>query len=227
MKYYDYLTEFIFVEDMPEKSDVIFIPGSRYGELAVRAAQLYRQGMADRIIPSGKFSVLARKFEGALSPEEYVGREFDTESQLFSQILMDHGVPSFAIFQEREAVFTYENAILSRKLMEEHRMMPDASSSGKMKAILVCQAYHAKRSLMYYQLVFPQTRFFVCPVETMGINRNNWHESPEKTDVVLGEVERCGSQFHDIIKGRDKVLSRVYPQWSEKGRTEDDKSMYF
>lgn len=202
MKYYDYLTDFVFVEDKPEKSDVIFIPGSRYGELAVRAAELYREGMAKCIVPSGKFSILEDRFEGPLTPLEYVGRSYETECDFFAGILMDHGVPEEVIIKEGNAEFTYENAIYSRELLEEKGIYDQAEP---FKAIIVCQAFHARRSLLYYQLVFPDAKFLICPVETKGINRENWYQNPDKIDVVLGEVERCGSQFHDIMKGADKI----------------------
>ncbi len=202
MNYYDYLTEFIFVEDVPKPSDVIFIPGSRYGELAERAAELYHQGMAPVLIPSGKYSVLEKGLGETLSPKQYAGRQYDTESDFFTAVLMEHGVPASAIWQEKEATFTYENAIFSRKVLEEKGAY---SEQRDFRAILVCQAYHARRCLLYYSLVFPGTRFFVCPVPTRETNRNNWYQEAEKIDLVLGEVERCGSQFHAIMKGTDQV----------------------
>lgn len=202
MEYYEYLTEFIFAEDVPEKSDVIFVPGNRYGELAVKAAELYHEGMAPLIVPSGKYTILGGRFEGALSPEEYAGKMYTTESEFFASVMIERGVPESAVWQEREATFTYENAILSRKLLEDRGWYPE---NGVFRAILVCQAYHARRCLMYYSLVFPQAKISVCPVVTREIGRDNWYQMPDKIDAVLGEVQRCGSQFYDILKGTDKV----------------------
>ena len=34
--------EFIFVEDKPEKADIIFVPGNGYPQMAEKAADLYR-----------------------------------------------------------------------------------------------------------------------------------------------------------------------------------------
>lgn len=214
MKYYDYLTEFIFVQDTLCRSDVIFIPGSRYGELAVEAARLYKEGMAPLVIPSGKYSVVKGKFEGGLSPKEYVGRPFRTEGAFFAQVLREHGVPAEAVWAEEEATFTYENALFGRKLLEERGRYGD----GTFRAILVCQAYHARRCLMYYNLVFPKAQFLVCPVPTLGITRDNWHLEEEKIDIVLGEVERCAAQFRGILKGKDKVWKEIMG---------NDSGMYF
>ena len=41
--YFDRITDFIFRSEKPEKADMIFIPGSGYGELAQKAAQLYKR----------------------------------------------------------------------------------------------------------------------------------------------------------------------------------------
>lgn len=195
MKYYDYLTEFIFVEDTPQKADAVFIPGGPYGEIAVHAAELYQAGLSPLLVPSGKYSIVSGKFEEVRSPETYAGRRFETESDFFKQVLLDEGVPETAVLQEREAAYTYQNAIFTRKLLDERGITVK-------KAILSCQAYHAKRCLMYYQLLFPDTVFYVSPVETRGINRENWHTRAESIELVLKEVEHCGSQFHEILTAK-------------------------
>ena len=61
---------------------------------------------------------------------------------------------------------------------------------------------------MYYQEQFPRTQLIVCPVVTQGISRENWYLDEKKIDVVLGEVERCGSQFHEILKARIPAAQR-------------------
>lgn len=195
MAFYDVLTDFIFVEHRPEKADYIFIPGSGYGELAIKAAELYRQGYAEKIVASGRYSILGDGFAGAVSPGQYVGRTFETESDFLTEVLKDEGVPAAAVIQEKQAAYTYENAIYTRKLLGEKQIA---------RAILVCQAFHARRSLLYYQQQFPDTEFLVCPAVTREITRENWYLEDAKIDIVLGEVERCGSQFHEIMKERLK-----------------------
>lgn len=190
--FYDNITDFIFVDNKPALSDLIFIPGGSYGEIALHAAELYRRGYAGRIMVSGKYSVLKGKFAGVDSPVEYCGMDFQTESQFLSRVLQDAGVAEESIYMEEEATFTYENAIYCKKLTEKLGLQVN-------KAIISCQAYHARRCLMYYQLLFPETEFYVCPVQTRGINRYNWYLEEKKIDLVLEEVERCGGQFHKIM----------------------------
>ena len=184
MKWIDDITEFIFVEQKPEKADIIFIPGGDQGSIAVTAARLFLEGYAPRILPSGRFSKPAGecRIPGCRTEWEYL-----------KAILIREGVPEEAILKEDQATFTYENAIYSRQVTD--RMGLEIK-----KAILCPQASHARRALSYYEILYPHTEFIVCPTVTRGISRENWFLDPEKIDVVLGELERCGSQFHLILK---------------------------
>ena len=200
--FYDQITDFIFQEDQPQKCEFIFIPGSGYGELAVRAAQLYQEGFADKIIVSGKYSILQEKFAGAVSPECYCDRKFATESDFLKTVLMDYGVREKDIWQEKQATFTYENAIYIRCLLEEmgyrEKDMPD-------KVLIVCQAFHGARSRMYFNYMFPDTEFMICPVQTQGITKTNWFRQKRGIQTVLGEMERIGTQFSEILMGKDQA----------------------
>ena len=196
--FYDAITEFIFIEDRPQKSDIIFIPGSDYGCLAAHAAALYREGLAPYVMPSGKYSILSNGFCLPQDSSKYLENKenldsIQTECDYLSAVLMQNGVPASAVLPEPEASSTYENAIFSRRLLDKLGITIHT-------AILSCQAYHARRCLLYYQLLFPEVRFCVSPVITQGISRDNWFLDPDKIDKVLGEMERCGSQFHNILK---------------------------
>jgi uncharacterized SAM-binding protein YcdF (DUF218 family) len=192
MKFIEDITEFIFVENVPQKADIIFIPGGDQGELAVTAAGLYRDGYAPLVLPSGRYSKLVGE---CLIPG------FETEWAFLKSILLENGVPQAAILREDQATFTYENAIYSRRVTDELGI-------NVKQAILCPQAHHARRALLYYEVLYPEAEFFVCPTVTRGISRESWYLEEEKTDVVLGELERCGSQFHRIIqeygRGRNK-----------------------
>ena len=39
----------------------------------------------------------------------------------------------------------------------------------------------------------------MCPAKESPITAENWYLSKEGIETVLGEVERCGSQFHEIL----------------------------
>lgn len=56
MGFVEDITDFIFVENEPERADIIFIPGGEQGGIAVTAAKLYLDGYAPCVLPSGRFS---------------------------------------------------------------------------------------------------------------------------------------------------------------------------
>ena len=188
----DQFTDFVFVEHAPAASDVIFIPGNGYPQMAERAAALWREGMAPLILPSGRFSTLTGHFSGVQARQELYPGPYETEWAFLRDVLLKNGVPDSSILREDTATYTYENAIQSRKLT-------DSLGLTIRRAILCCHAWHARRCLLYYQLLFPEAEILVCPSDT-GINRENWHQTGEGIDLVLGELERCGGQFHLILR---------------------------
>lgn len=180
--------DFIFVQNIPEKADIIFIPGNGYPQMAELAAGLYNEGYAPYILPSGKYSIMTGTFSGVLSKKEKYPGEFSTEWEFLKEVLTKNGVPENAILREDSATFTYENAIYSRQVTDREGFFIK-------KAILCCKNYHARRALMYYQMLYPETEFFVCPSCVDGIERNNWYKSEWGVEAVTGEITRIIKQF--------------------------------
>ena len=196
-KFLNQITEFIFVEDKPEKSDVIFIPGSGFPQLAEEAAKLYHQGLVPYILPSGRYSVLNGKFAGVQEKKELYDGEYETEWEFLKEVLKKNHVSEEHILREDKATYTYENAIYSRKVT-------DCLGMEIKKAILCCKPYHARRSLLYYQLLYPETQFYVCPIQDSDVKRDNWYLTEKGIRLVFGEVQRIGEQFVDITKEMEK-----------------------
>ena len=194
MSFLDEYTKFIFLEDEPEPADILFLPGSNEGALALRAAGLWKQGFAPVILPSGKYAKLTGAFSGDPA--------FRTEWEYFHHILREEGVPEDVIWREDQATFTYENALRSREVT-------DAAGLSVQTAILCCQAYHARRASLYYQVCFPEARILVCPVVTKGISRENWYRSERGIDLVLTEVKHCGTQFGQILRETAGIGKRI------------------
>lgn len=192
MKIIDDISNFIFVEDKPQKADIIFIPGGSYPEIAEEAARLWHEGYSNIILPSGKYSVKRGYFPGPLSKADVYNEKYNTEWEFLKAVLVKNGVDEKAVLREDEALYTYQNALLSRKITDNHNLEIK-------KAIICCKSFHARRCLMYYQITYPQTEFIICPSQVKGITKNNWFNSEESIDKVMGEVSRCGSQFKDIF----------------------------
>lgn len=192
-KFLETAEEFIFAENRPEKSDIIFIPGNGYPQMAEKAAEIYKKGMADWILPSGRYSVVSGKFSGVLEKGDIYDKKYVTEWDFLRDVLVKNGVPEDKILEESHATYTYENAIYSRQVTDHAGLKIE-------KAILCCKSYHARRCLMYYQFLYPETKFYVIPVNADGITRENWRENEAGIDAVTGELSRIVKQFSLMLE---------------------------
>ena len=191
MNYTEFLKhaeEFIFAENQPEKADIIFVPGNGFPEMAEKAARLYKEGYAPYILPSGRYSITMGRFVGVQSKKDVYNEDYETECEFLKSVLMKNGVPKSAILLEDQATFTYENAIFSKQVTDLHKIKVN-------KAILCCKTYHARRSLMYYQLLYPDAEILVCPACPDGITRENWRDTEAGVEAVTGEIDRIIKQF--------------------------------
>lgn len=187
------ITNFIFVEDKPRKVDAIFLPGGSHPEQPEYAAELYRKGYAKWLVPSGGISVKRDKWPGVRSKADIYNGDYQSDCDFFTDVFIKNGVPSDVIVGEDKSGHTRDNAFLSRMVVYEKGIEIKT-------AIIVCKAFHARRCLMLYQMAFPDTTFYVCPVVCMGITKDNWHKSEQGINRVLGELARCGNQFVGDIK---------------------------
>jgi len=187
------ITDFIFLEDAPAPVDVIFIPGNGHALPSELAAQLYTSGYAPYVLPSGRYAIGTSGFAGQKSGLRIYEGEFDTEWAFMRRILIENGVPEHAILREDEATYTYQNAIFSRKRTDEMGLTIS-------RAIICCMPVHARRARMYYETLYPDAELLVCPAKGADVTRDNWTQSENGIDTVLGEMERCGGQFHAILR---------------------------
>lgn len=192
MRFYEDITSFIFKEDAPVLSDVIWIPGGDSPELPEKAAELYHQGLAPVLIPSGKFSITKGEFQGSVSQKSRYPGEYATECEFYCRVLREKGVPEEAVLREAQAVYTLQNAQFSKELT-------DGQGIKVRRGLLCCKSFHARRAYQYYQYVYPDAEIRVIPADVYGISRENWMDSPEGRRKVLRELSKCGSQFEGML----------------------------
>nr|WP_294662870.1 YdcF family protein [uncultured Blautia sp.] len=191
-KFLEEIGNFIFMEDQPETADIIFVPGNGYPYMAEKAAELYAQGTAPMILPSGKYSISFGKFSGVIGEAEKYDEDYQTEWEFLKDVLLKNGVPESAVLKEDEATFTWQNALFSKKVT-------DLAGINVRKAILCCKNYHARRAFMYYQRAYPETKFLVCPCCVDEITKENWKLTQRGIDEVMAEIKRIVSQFQTMM----------------------------
>jgi len=132
--------DYMLMHQELKKSDLIFILGSNDLRVADRAAEIYKQGWAPIIICSGKNgkrSVFSR-------PEAIV----------FSERLMELGVPKEKIILEPNAMNTGENIIFTQNILKQKNM-------NITKIIAVQKPYMERRTYASIKKQWPSAKCIV------------------------------------------------------------------
>lgn len=187
------ITNYIFVEDKPEKVDIIFMPGSSDPTIPEKASQLYKDGYSPLLLPSGGVSVKSGKFGGVKIKQDLYNKDYQSDCEFYADVLIKNGVPKSSILYEDKSGHTRDNAFFSRIVTDENKLAIKT-------AIICCKSFHARRCLMLYQLAFPEAKILIVPVDCYGISRDNWFKQEYGIDRTLGELARCGNQFVGDIK---------------------------
>lgn len=184
--------DFIFVEDEPQRCDVIITLGGSFPQIAEKAAELYKGGFGDYFLAGGGVSVKTGVFAGVKDKKDIYGGDYRTECEFYKDVLKKNGVPETAIVREDKSGHTRANAERAAAVLKERGISSE-------KIILVCKRFHARRCLMFFQSYFPVTKILVVPADIevgeMNITKDNWHISPYGIKRVMGELARCGEQF--------------------------------
>ncbi len=182
------ITNFIFLNDSPRKADIILLPGTSHHQITERAAELYRQGYAPYILPSGKYSSSLGRFASEKVTEPRYQGEHETDFAYCKSILLANDVPESAILREDKSTNTMENAAFSAQALKNLGIEPKT-------AILCCQSFHARRAFQSYACHFPHTEILVVPTDTQGITAKSWFQSEKSFQKVLKELAKCGVYF--------------------------------
>ncbi|MCH5199039.1 MAG: YdcF family protein [Oscillospiraceae bacterium] len=187
------ISNFIFMNDVPKKSDIIFIPGTSKSAITEKAARLYRLGYAKYVLPSGMYSSKNGKFASdKIDNPKYEG-DYKTEFEFCKNILIKNGVPESAVICEDRATNSMENAEFSARIIKDLEIEIKT-------AILCCQSFHARRAFMSYSRHFPNTKIFVVPTDTQDITKYNWFLHEKSYRIVMSELTKCGKYFMDQEK---------------------------
>ncbi len=97
---------------------------------------------------------------GQKSLKYYRGKEENNSE--YKSHLMENGVPESAILCEDRAANSMENAAFAANVLLKAGIRIK-------RAILCCQAFHARRAFLSYACHFPDAEILVVPTDTQGI----------------------------------------------------------
>lgn len=168
--------DYLGMHQTPEEADCIVGFGNFNTNIARRAAQLYRQGLAPVVLFTGG---LGRNTEGLLPEPEAVR---------FARVAMECGVPEAAILLEPDSTNTAENILFTRRLLEE-RGIPHQRILG------VHQPFMERRITAAMGIYWPEQAFrvtspqvsipeYLADARRQGISEN------AAVSVIVGDFQR-------------------------------------
>ena len=168
--------DYLRLGEEPKKADVIVGFGNFNTDIAVRAAELYHQKLAPKILFTGGFG---RNTEGLL-PE--------SEAQRFKRTAMTCGVPECDIIIEDKSTNTRDNILFTREKLEELGI-PHAHILG------VHQPFMERRISAAWGVYWPEQSFSVTSPQVsipeylrrsqeQGVSEN------ASVSVIVGDFQR-------------------------------------
>ena len=168
--------DYLCLHQAPQKADVIVGFGNFNEDIPRRAAQLYLQGYAPKILFTGG---LGRNTLGLL-PE--------SEADRFARVAISCGVPEEAIIREDKSTNTAENILFTRKLLEELNV-PHGHILG------VHQPFMERRITAAMGVYWPRQRFSVTSPqvtipEYLEAARAQGVTENASISVIVGDFQR-------------------------------------
>lgn len=161
---WDYLAE----ADPVEPTDLIFVFGGPGEHRAKEAITLYKQGLASKILFTGKKAAYMK------DPEL-------TEAEYYARIARIEGVPEEDLLIENEAINTPENAVNSVALLKKQNLFPSSM-------IIVTLPYHMRRSYLTLKAVASgNPKLIRHPVPSAKYTRENYFKDKNGLSYIIFE----------------------------------------
>ncbi|HWI65069.1 MAG TPA: YdcF family protein [Symbiobacteriaceae bacterium] len=164
------ISEYLFCEDELAPADLILVFGGKRLERAERAAELYKAGIAPRIVITGG----DKRGTGIC------------EAIRLKDHCVSLGVPEEAIVTECESVNSMENVKMSAALIDK-----TIGWNSLQNVVIVSAPYHLRRVKQALCRYIPRSVKVTCAPDTrQDITRENWWHTQEGQNMVIRELEK-------------------------------------
>ncbi|WP_128544810.1 YdcF family protein [Larkinella soli] len=159
-----------------EKADAILVLCSHDTRVAERAADLFLEGWAPRLIFSGGLGVITR----------FMWTE--PEADLFARIARERGVPAERILIENQSSNTGENVLFTKRLLTERGIEAETF-------IVVQKPYMERRSYATFRKVWPEKKVIVTSPQDSFDAYLSKYTNPALTpddviSIMVGDLQR-------------------------------------
>ena len=170
------LWDYLSLHQRVEKADVIVGFGCYDDNVARRAAELYHQGYAPKILFTGGLGRNTRELFSV------------SEAEKFAKVAMDCGVPEEDILLEDQSTNTKENILFTRKLLEE-KGIPHGRILGVHKPYME-RRIKAAMGVYWPEQAFSVTSFRQTLEEALEDAKSQGMEESNTICTIVGDFQR-------------------------------------
>ncbi|MED4727667.1 YdcF family protein [Aneurinibacillus migulanus] len=165
------MAQYLVYPDARKPSDfIVLLGGETDGQRTRKAVELYKEGLAPKIIVSSGARISWRT----------------TESKEMVALLKQLHVPERDIILEQKSRSTYENALYTKKTVEGQTLR-------NKRLTLVTDDWHTRRSVYVFRQVFDESDIEICSVGSHSLEKvqlTNWWQDHESMQTILSEWAR-------------------------------------
>ena len=176
----------------PKESDLIFVFGSAINARVDKAIELYRAGIASKIMTTGLGSNYSKQTM--------------SEGRLQADYAISEGIPAEAIIVEECSITTSDNVKRSFDMWQDMDWKPT-------RVTLVTSEFHLLRAYadMYKFSDYDIEIYTASPMPTDDLNEINWIKSEFGRRVILNEYAKLimGSKVDQVLT-EESVLPKKY-----------------
>jgi uncharacterized SAM-binding protein YcdF (DUF218 family) len=158
----------------PAPADAMLVLGTNDLRVAAHAAELYHQGLAPLIVPTG----------GIAHQSDLLATHWDRpEADVFAQHLRAAGVPPAAILAEREATNTAENIAFCRRLLVGRPLA---------RILIVTKPFMQRRAYATHAVEWPEmpATMATWPATFTSYCTAPGLEPEKVANIILGDLQR-------------------------------------
>jgi uncharacterized SAM-binding protein YcdF (DUF218 family) len=165
------------------KADAIVVLGGTLSPPATEESEANLSAAADRLVYAARLYALGKAPVILVSGGHGGGGAMDAESVHAAALLAGWGVPASAILTETESVNTYENAVYTKLMLDQHELKT---------VLLVTSAMHMPRALATFESAGIDATPAATDFEASGPAPGGlaaWMASPAALDVSTRALE--------------------------------------
>jgi uncharacterized SAM-binding protein YcdF (DUF218 family) len=195
---------------MKEKKDVIIVMGGNVTkkgnvpqvatERVKLAAELFKKGLAKKIIVSGKWSLSEKK------------PQVTTEAESMKKLLIKLGIPKKVIIKEDRAMDSIGNAYFSKKIIDKHNFK---------KIIVVPSDFSAKRVKWIFNKFYGK-KYKIKIQASDGLERGRELKRKLKHDDEILQMTKEWMKNVNSQKELDSFFRKEHPAYSSHAKKKID-----